>query len=43
MMDVISEKSRTGPFTADLAQTKSEQPVQARAISNLADRSFTAL
>jgi hypothetical protein len=42
-MHVISEKNRAGMFSADLAQTKSEQPVQAQAVSNLADRSFTAL
>jgi hypothetical protein len=29
--------------SADLAQTKFKQPVQAQAVSNLAHRSFTAL
>jgi hypothetical protein len=36
-------KNRASMFSADLAQTKSEQPVQAQAISNPADRNFTAL
>jgi hypothetical protein len=42
-MHVISEKTRAGMFSADLAQTKSEQRVQALAVSNPAHRNFTAL
>jgi hypothetical protein len=33
-MHVISEKNRAGTLSADLVQTKSEQPVQAQAVSN---------
>jgi len=40
---VVILKNRAGMFSADPAQTKSEQRVQAQAVSNLADRSFTAL
>jgi hypothetical protein len=32
MMHVIFRKNRASTFSADLAQTKSEQPVQAQAI-----------
>jgi hypothetical protein len=42
-MHVILRKNRAGTFSAGLAQTKSEQPVQAQAVSNLADRGSTAL
>jgi hypothetical protein len=33
-MHVISEKNRASTFSAGLAQTKSERPVPAQAVSN---------